>query len=660
MCGYDGPEQTSVFQHFRVRARPLALEAEWQLDDADVAAAWRCLSRESLDAVSPDALYAAMETIVEELGRWPRVRTPILSSAHRTETRVAMILRAWSALPPSASNFFPKARCTARLAKLRQRMGTAGNGAWEPAEDGVSEHVVDGASEHAEHGASEDTQMAWSYHTQQALRRLGLAALPVSAEEVFHHEPAKALSLRQQKEKLEKVGVYHALEVGWERTSDGGNMFVPRSYLAATNLKALSLDARDVIRLHAEDSDTDDDDPEDKKPWAQLFIFHSSFREYNEERLLEEDPQGHRWCSDKQLFDYTPFVTREDWVRRFLQQRRIERKHNAASSQRAGAPEHAWVEPAIWRPLLGDAPVLRDKPMSATALVKAAIASTGLQDEYESAPYDEFLKSDWENHCWFWEPAYQSADVFRDGKTVWEAWRTRCSSPSSLRWLGGTYARSPKDFPAAQQSIDWVHSRLRPLGLQPSEVLLRLRKVGDRHPFLNCVRKATTLSDEVRSAKLHKHLSRCRMPGVWYALDNSKMAPDLMRLNKKSDWDCIRLIDGHYPQNCPALYATWREGGWERVAAAAQPAAARSPDPPWYDRSADTATCKPVPASAAARLAALHGYNRERLPEREDDFDPTTELGVDRLEHIADPDRYMKPFWANWPGFCWSSCQTNR
>ena len=444
VCGDVGPERLSAFRRFRVRARPLALEAEWQLDDADVRDAWRRICPEALDAVPPDALYAAMEPVVEALGRWPRARFP-LSSAERTETQVAMILRAWSARPCSASNFFLKEACAARLAQLRQRVGTAGGGASEHADD------------------------AWSHHAQQALKRLGLAAQPVPAETVFHHVPSKALSRRQQKNMLEKVGVYHALAAGWERTSYGHDMFVARSYLVATTTKAASLDVSDVIRL---------EDPAGENPWAQLFVFHSTFKEYNETGLRREDPQGHRWCSDKQIFDYTPYVTREDWVRRFLQQRRIERKSNAAETQAKTTwnVTHLWLEKTRWGPLLGDAPVLRDKPMRESDILKAALDSTGLRDDMDKAPYNELLKSDWENKCLFWERAAAQADEFKHGMALWQMWRTTCSSPSALRWLGGTYARHPRDFPAAQQDRDWVHSHLRPLGLQPSEVLLWLRR----------------------------------------------------------------------------------------------------------------------------------------------------------------------------------------
>ena len=88
--------------------------------------------------------------------------------------------------------------------------------------------------------------------------------------------------------------------------------------------------------------------------------------------------------------------------------------------------------------------------MRETDLVKAALASTDLQEEHEYAPYDEFLKSDWENKCMFWERAGKRADTGKHGKALERAWTTNCTSPYALRWLGGTYARHPRDFPAAQ------------------------------------------------------------------------------------------------------------------------------------------------------------------------------------------------------------------
>ena len=129
--------------------------------------------------------------------------------------------------------------------------------------------------------------------------------------------------------------------------------------MVATHTEAASLDRGDVISLKK--------NPDVENPWAGLFVFYSTCQEYNEERLRREDPQGHRWCSDKQIFDYTPYVTREDWVLRFLQQRRIVCRDNAAGPWR---PAHLYLEKEAWRPLLGETPVLRARPARERDLLK--------------------------------------------------------------------------------------------------------------------------------------------------------------------------------------------------------------------------------------------------------------------------------------------------
>ena len=47
--------------------------------------------------------------------------------------------------------------------------------------------------------------------------------------------------------------------------------------------------------------------------------------------------------------------------------------------------------------------------------------------------------------------------------------------PEQLRWMGGTYARDPKNFPACQQETAWIYANLRPLRIQPPKELMRMR-----------------------------------------------------------------------------------------------------------------------------------------------------------------------------------------
>ena len=75
--------------------------------------------------------------------------------------------------------------------------------------------------------------------------------------------------------------------------------------------------------------------------WEKLFVFHSEFVAYNRSGMLRADPQSARWCCEKQLFDYTPFVTSDDWAARFLEQRL--REINRAALRADTTPGHAWA-----------------------------------------------------------------------------------------------------------------------------------------------------------------------------------------------------------------------------------------------------------------------------------------------------------------------------
>ena len=47
--------------------------------------------------------------------------------------------------------------------------------------------------------------------------------------------------------------------------------------------------------------------------------------------------------------------------------------------------------------------------------------------------------------------------------------------PQQLLWVGGTYARDPKNFPACQQETAWIYANVRPLRIQPPIELMHMR-----------------------------------------------------------------------------------------------------------------------------------------------------------------------------------------
>ena len=59
----------------------------------------------------------------------------------------------------------------------------------------------------------------------------------------------------------------------------------------------------------------------EKNLWKQFFVPPAEFDEHNQSGMAREDLQGHRWCSAKLLFDYTPYATREDWLGELTYQR---------------------------------------------------------------------------------------------------------------------------------------------------------------------------------------------------------------------------------------------------------------------------------------------------------------------------------------------------
>ena len=48
--------------------------------------------------------------------------------------------------------------------------------------------------------------------------------------------------------------------------------------------------------------------------FAKIFLWDADFQTYNEERMTAHDPKAYKWSTGKKLFDYTPHVTKEDWL----------------------------------------------------------------------------------------------------------------------------------------------------------------------------------------------------------------------------------------------------------------------------------------------------------------------------------------------------------
>ena len=278
----------------------------------------------------------------------------------------------------------------------------------------------------------------WCASVEALLRRYGLHVQGVPGETIFSHTPSKRRNVQEQKRLLEKAGVYHTLSFGWEQTAykynaqPDGPCFVTRGYFCTVNAAARDWPRSNVLKV-----DT----------WEELFVFQAEFDAYNKYGMVEADPQASRWCSEKQCFDYTPFVTRADWLSRFRDQH--QREVNRAMLRRGRTPPHKWIS-SQWAcgleaegPELGNDATCLYGPSSSIWHEVVPEAST-VQEAFSIAvdsgyspiaPYAAFTRSGWERNCQYWntqtyeEVLGKYAQWTRDDwlsksppKCFWETW----------------------------------------------------------------------------------------------------------------------------------------------------------------------------------------------------------------------------------------------
>ena len=99
--------------------------------------------------------------------------------------------------------------------------------------------------------------------------------------------------------------------------------------------------------------------------------------------------------------------------------------------------------------------------------------------------------------------------------------------PQQLLWVGGAYARDPKNFPACQQETAWIYANLRPLRIQPPIELMRMRfaRLWQHAPDWPAPRLARLdeISVEACGAQLYKYMKLHGMlsypAGLWYGYE---------------------------------------------------------------------------------------------------------------------------------------------
>jgi hypothetical protein len=364
-----GESQRSVFNRFPGVNPPLRQEPDFQFDNSDVATSWLKMQLDLVDDITPRMMTQLLMDARAVLGRYPAVRCTMNSQAHRTETRVALLWQIWRS----------RRKATERCDVDR----------WVPVVDDVAEvmdHIIDSATERAgeetdaareellrgyatERPAEERTLLVWASNAEVVLRASGLGIEGVDGTRVFFHKPSKPMGVERQKQALIQAGVYHALEICWERScyateqagfSSSDCWWVPREWFKRVSPLAASIADEDAIPIPGyrpvhefQGRDWERDcgcwdwvrGNSEQAPWKGFFVTTADIETYNRSGFANADPQAHRWCSAKLLFDYTPYVTRSDWLHCLADQRWMWENHErrclqaraGTSRQRAGS-----------------------------------------------------------------------------------------------------------------------------------------------------------------------------------------------------------------------------------------------------------------------------------------------------------------------------------
>jgi hypothetical protein len=308
-------------------------------------------------------------------------------------------------------------------------------------------------------------------------------------------------------------------------------------------------------------------DGSEQAPWKGFFVTTADLETYNRSGMANADPQAHRWCSVKLLFDYTPYATRSDWMHVLAEQRWMWENHERRCLQLKPKPSAAaenMSSVARGRQLFCCRRNIQGRTTSASAFTCKRICSYHTHSEIwkhvkpeewsrhsllaervgfgasggcESAteqdldePYVMFRRSDWARNGIAAKlgemPRSRRDKHYAKVADIAQCWPL---PPTELLWVGGTYARHPKHFPEHQQEHAWVHGKLRPLGIQPETFLSKLHQAGfNRFAPIELWYKTWdddgmlqhfpgTLPDTVRAGKLWTYLETHNLhESLWY------------------------------------------------------------------------------------------------------------------------------------------------
>ena len=569
----------STFNRFPGVTSPLKQEPEFQFDDADVAKSWSKLQLDLVDEIPPRVLAQLLMDAKAALGRYPQVRCVAHRQAKRTETRVALLWQIWHSRR-NAVDEWDVNEWIPVVYDVEEVVDFIIDSARVPfgeESDAVREEVLSGSATDrlaTERPAEERTLLAWASDAEAVLKACGLGVAGVDGSRVFFHIPSRPMNVERQKQALIRAGVYHALEICWEPScyateqtslSSGDCWWVPREWFKRVSPLAAAIADEDAIvipgyRRADEYPDYGDGardcgcwdwvrDGSEQAPWKGFFVTTAAFETYNRSGMANADPQAHRWCSVKLLFDYTPYATRSDWMHVLADQRWMWENHERRCLQlkpKAGSQGRTTSagdftckricsyakNSEIWKHFKPEE-WSRHSLLAERLGFGASGGGESATEQFPTAleePYVTFRKSDWARNgiaAKLMEmPRSRREKHYAKVVDIAQCWPV---PPTELLWVGGTYARHPKHFPEHQKEHAWVYGKLRPLGIQPDTFLSKLHQAGfNRFAPVDLWHKTWdddvmlqhfpgTLPDTVRAGKLWTYLETHKLhESLWY------------------------------------------------------------------------------------------------------------------------------------------------
>ena len=458
-------------------------EPEWQFDDYDVATAWKRIDPLVLDRFTPEDLLAVGSKATASLGRWPRqtIEDAATPSA-RLEILLARFLDAAIAKPMffyACADFFKVIRCRSQLVALRLKHTLA---------DSAPKTV--------------DDPPARSF-LKEMVQSLGLEPQPVPASAVFRHTPAQNIRCVDLQKKallsaLGHDGFFHKLELGWQHTQPWDRFFMFNKDFRAYNEKRMTAEDPKAHMWNAHKSFVDYTWCVTASDWmAKLVVLdkheHSElerrsgmlteWRRSREQRLcnvakesvhwpVRFDEWGHESC----YWDWVHAITGSE--KPVLQNLGVElfEWHGQANpgcvesgKQVCPLPMQVMAEVQQWynRRNRSDpefrfsGPSEPYKAFDFSAKISKSIAEC-ITDGRSQTKYADLLRErPWFGLSGLWPDKWK-----HPGSASW-------MPEMCFLWLGGTYARNLDLFDERQGTAGWIHTHMRPLGIQPPEAAVK-------------------------------------------------------------------------------------------------------------------------------------------------------------------------------------------